>query len=197
MLPAKVRTPVSLRMSEKEGERDRHEPPITTGSVNRSVRRGFASLRIESATIMQMNPARRSMPLWSMVVLATVPLLTMVLFVTRPGHEMLHAIIARPANGSVLPGLTVEDALPPAHGLIVTSLGSRSAAASLGVAVGDEIDVINGLRIHSVAEAMRILRSGPESDIRVELVHNHQRRHILLPLHGGLGDGTQAAGGRG
>lgn len=95
-----------------------------------------------------------------------------------------HAAIA------LLPGLTVEDAPPPEHGLIVTSLRSGSEAAGAGIAIGDDIEALDGHAIGDLDEATAYLKRDARPTIVLTIDRDSQRRMVRLPRGGGGGHGA-------
>ena len=81
------------------------------------------------------------------------------------------------------PGFTVAQAVSGDERVIVTSVQNNSAASQTGIAVGDQIEVVNRHRVTSLTTAFDDLRYGSPTDIRVTLLHNHVQREVLLARH--------------
>lgn len=80
----------------------------------------------------------------------------------------------------LLPGMTVEAAPVPRHGLIVTSLQSNSQAATTGIAVGDGISAIDGQFVATLDQAVRYLHNDRRATVVLRVIHNRRARAVTL-----------------
>lgn len=122
--------------------------------------------------------------------LILLPAAGMLLFSTHLGRGMMERMFAPSEPVALLSGMTLEDAPPPASGLIVTSLRSHSPAVSAGVAVGDTLQSMDGYLLPDLDRAREYLRYTRKSAIAVKLVHNRHARTIVLPRGGDWTDDT-------
>jgi S1-C subfamily serine protease len=85
---------------------------------------------------------------------------------------------------ALLPGLTVENAPPPRTGLIVTSLRTGSEAAQTGIAVGDDIERLDGRPIDEIDDAIAYLRQDRNPAVLLRIEHGSQVRDVRLVRSG-------------
>ncbi|MEO6091514.1 MAG: PDZ domain-containing protein [Novosphingobium sp.] len=96
-------------------------------------------------------------------------------------HLQWHAFERAPRRAvTLLPGLTVEEALPPRQGLIVTSLQNGSESARSGIVVGDHIEALDHHRVRDSRDTIDYLKKDRASTIVLEIVHDQARRDVRL-----------------
>lgn len=125
---------------------------------------------------------RTSLParLWLLLLLGLVPIAAMILFTTHAGRAALDRLVDPAGRSDSLPGVTVENAVPPGRGLVVTSLRSGSEAAAAGIAVGDGVTAIDGRPIARLDQALGYLHKDRNRWIVLRIVHRGQARRVRL-----------------
>jgi S1-C subfamily serine protease len=118
--------------------------------------------------------------LWPLTLIALVPVAAIGMFSSHLGQTVIGRPIATSDAVALIPGLTVENASGPSHGLVITSLRSRSAAAVAGLAVGDVVTAIDGRQISTLSGAKRYLHSDRSATIALKVVHDHHERRVDL-----------------
>ncbi len=140
-----------------------------------------------------MSRVRSSLVLgfWPLLMLSMLSLaVALLLFTTHAGRLSLGRIFGPPGATMLIPGVTVEDAPLPAHGLIVTSLRSDSKAASEGIAVGDIVTAIDGRSVSTVTDLASYLRRKSGSTVEIQVVRDNHVRRIMLLRTGGDSHGA-------
>jgi len=135
-----------------------------------------------------MSKVRSSLILgfWPLLMLSALLLAAaLLLFTTHAGRLSLGRIFGPPGVTMLIPGVTVEDAPLPAHGLIVTSLRSDSKAALEGVAVGDIVTAIDGRSVSTVVDLASYLRRHSNATVEIQVVRDNHVRRIMLLRTGG------------
>jgi len=101
-------------------------------------------------------------------------------------------LLLRPADHQqIFPGFTIENAPPPATGLIITSLQSNCEASRQGARVGDLLIAIDGRPIADLRQATGLIEQDRGPRVSLRLLHAGHARTINIPRTGrGYGNGA-------
>jgi S1-C subfamily serine protease len=130
-------------------------------------------------------PVRRRAvpPPW--LALLLVPLVAMLLLVSREGRALLDRLTARPEAVATLPGLTLD---PTPHraapGLVITSIRSESQAARRGIVVGDTVVAIDRTPVGTLDQVRRYLQRDKADSVDLRVMHDDRSRDVRLGREG-------------
>lgn len=119
--------------------------------------------------------------IWPIALISALPLAVAFFWF---GTSAPRPLPGRPASSSaivtLIPGVTVEAAPNPGHGLVVTSLRSDSEAARAGIVVGDDLVAIDRRPLTNVRDLAGYLGRDPKSTIEIRVVHRDVARRVVL-----------------
>lgn len=122
---------------------------------------------------------------WLIALLGLVPIAgALMLLTTHIGRRALKNLAPASTTVSVLPGMTVEEAAPPAHGLVVTSRRSNGAAVEAGISVGDNITAIDYHPIKGLNDAAAYMRHDRRPIVTLTILHDRHMRRMALKRSG-------------
>ncbi len=100
-------------------------------------------------------------------------------------------LLLRPTDRhQIFPGFTVENALPPVTGLVITSLQSNCPASREGAEVGDVLIAIDDRPIADLRQAASLLQQDRDPHVALRLLHDGRTRTIVVPRIEGRLNGT-------
>lgn len=103
-----------------------------------------------------------------------------ILIVRYPIGPLFGGTTSATDAGALLPGITVDNAPPPAIGLVVTSLRSGGEAEHAGLQVGDAVIAVDGRAIKSLGQISPYLRRDRSPRIDLAIAHGDRLRHVVL-----------------
>jgi len=113
-----------------------------------------------------------------------------ILIVRYPVGPLFGGTTSGSDAGALLPGLTVDNAPPPAIGLVVTSLRSGGEAEHAGLQVGDVVIAVDGRAIKSLGQISPYLRGDRSPRINLAIAHGDRLRHVVLTRSQGAHPGA-------